>query len=83
VWDRTQIHTWGWQENMKERDSLEDVALPNRIILQGDSNMTGTDVARFTHKSVPVIFEPPCKTDLVDIECDDMDWTHLPHYKDK
>jgi len=22
--------------------------------------MTGTDVARFTHKSVPVIFEPPC-----------------------
>jgi len=26
--------------------------------------MTGTDVTRFTHKSVPVIFEPPCiKTD--------------------
>jgi len=22
--------------------------------------MTGTDVARFTHESVPVIFEPPC-----------------------
>jgi len=22
--------------------------------------MTGIDVARFTHKSVPVIFEPPC-----------------------
>jgi len=22
--------------------------------------MTGTNVARFTHKSVPVIFEPPC-----------------------
>jgi len=22
--------------------------------------MTGTDVARFTHKSVSVIFEPPC-----------------------
>jgi len=22
--------------------------------------MTGTDVTRFTHKSVPVIFEPPC-----------------------
>jgi len=28
--------------------------------IQGGSNMTGTDVARFTHKSVPVIFEPPC-----------------------
>ena len=22
--------------------------------------MTGTDVARFTHKSVTVVFEPPC-----------------------
>jgi len=30
------------------------------IVIQGGSNMTGTDVARFTHKSVPVIFEPPC-----------------------
>jgi len=25
--------------------------------------MTRTDVARFTHKSVPVIFEPPCTQD--------------------
>jgi len=30
------------------------------LFIQGGSNMTGTDVARFTHKSVPVIFEPPC-----------------------
>jgi len=30
--------------------------------VQGGSNITGTDVARFTHKSVPVIFEPPCTT---------------------
>ena len=29
-------------------------------VIRGGSNMTGTDVARFTHKSVPVIFEPPC-----------------------
>jgi hypothetical protein len=29
-------------------------------ILQGGSNMTGTDCGLFTHKSVPVIFEPPC-----------------------
>ena len=28
--------------------------------VQSVSNVTGTDVARFTHKSVPVIFEPPC-----------------------
>jgi len=31
-----------------------------RMDVQGGSNMTGTDVTRFTHKSVPVIFEPPC-----------------------
>jgi len=29
-------------------------------LLQGGSNMTGTDCGLFTHKSVPVIFEPPC-----------------------
>jgi hypothetical protein len=29
-------------------------------IVQGDSNITGTDLYMFTHKSVPVIFEPPC-----------------------
>ena len=28
--------------------------------LQGGSNMTGTDCGLFTHKSVPVIFEPTC-----------------------
>jgi len=35
--------------------------------LQGGSNMTGTDVARFTHKSVPVIFEPPCIKIMINI----------------
>jgi len=29
-------------------------------LLQGGSNMTGTDLYKHTHKSVPVIFEPPC-----------------------
>jgi len=28
-------------------------------VIQGGSNMTGTDYTLFTHKSVPVIFEPP------------------------
>ena len=28
--------------------------------VQGGSNMTGTDLYKRTHKSVPVIFEPPC-----------------------
>jgi len=37
---------------------------PQGIILQGGSNMTGTDCSLFTHKSVPVIFEPPCISDL-------------------
>jgi len=30
------------------------------IKIQGGSNMTGTDCGLFTHKSVPVIFEPLC-----------------------
>jgi hypothetical protein len=30
------------------------------IIIQGGSNMTGTYYTLFTHKSVPVIFEPHC-----------------------
>jgi len=28
--------------------------------IQGGSNMTGTDLYKRTHKSVPVIYEPPC-----------------------
>jgi hypothetical protein len=30
------------------------------LMIQGGSNMTGTNCDLFTHKSVPVIFEPPC-----------------------
>ena len=30
------------------------------VYIQGGSNMTGTDLYKRTHKSVPVIFEPPC-----------------------
>jgi len=30
------------------------------MYIQGGSNMTGTDCLQFTHKSVPVVFEPPC-----------------------
>jgi len=33
--------------------------------VQGGSNMTGTDCGLFTHKSVPVIFEPPCITNNI------------------
>ena len=37
--------------------------------LQGGSNMTGTDCLQFTHKSVPVIFEPPCMFTDFDGRC--------------
>jgi len=30
------------------------------LMIQDGSNMTGTVCGLFTHKSVPVIFEPPC-----------------------
>jgi hypothetical protein len=30
------------------------------FIIQDGSNVTSTDYTMFTHKSVPVIFEPPC-----------------------
>jgi len=32
---------------------------PFKTIQQGGSNMTGSVTSLFTHKSVPVIFEPP------------------------
>jgi len=33
--------------------------------VQGGSNMTGTDYNKNIHKSIPVIFEPPCSS----VEC--------------
>ena len=35
--------------------------------VQGGSNMTGTNCDLFTHKSVPVIFEPPCTFGILNI----------------
>ena len=31
----------------------------------------------FTHKSVPVIFEPPCINDFKEICWEDVEWIHL------
>jgi len=31
--------------------------------------MTGTDCGLFTHKSVPVIFEPPCISVEIPVRC--------------
>ena len=44
----------GKLSNMKLNDIIQNP------IIQGGSNMTGTDCSLFTHKSVPLIFEPPC-----------------------
>jgi hypothetical protein len=52
-----------------------DVTLPCILLnihhtgkyLQGDSNMTGTDLCVNKPHSVPVIFEPPCKIRVVDL----------------
>jgi hypothetical protein len=38
---------------------LKIVLDESAFIIQGDSNMTETDLQLFTHKSVPVIFESP------------------------
>jgi hypothetical protein len=46
-------------EGRGTREFGETVRKGHRKV-QGGSNMTGTDYTLFTHKSVPVIFEPPC-----------------------
>ena len=46
-----------WLSHLNTDTLHEDL---RTFMIQGGSNMTGTDVARFTHKSVPVIFEPSC-----------------------
>ena len=38
-------------------------------LIQGCSNMTGTDLYKRTHKSVPVIFEPPCTLATLHKKC--------------
>ena len=49
--------------NCKQADCyfvLDDDIVNVICKIQGGSNMTGTDLYKRTHKSVPVIFEPPC-----------------------
>jgi hypothetical protein len=45
---------------LKIAAGLQKVNVAIDVYVQGVSNMTGTDYTLFTHKSVPVIFEPPC-----------------------
>ena len=44
--------------SLKSRDSHH--AYAEFRVIQGGSNMTGTDLCVRLYKSVPVIFEPPC-----------------------
>ena len=41
--------------------SCKILKIEKALIVQGGSNVTGTQCGLFTHKSVAVIFEPPCK----------------------
>jgi hypothetical protein len=38
----------------------------NTGLIQGDSNMTGTDLCVNKPQSVPVMFEPPCINDGIE-----------------
>ena len=45
-----------------DTETSDNVIKLSGCIIQGGSNMNGTVTGLFTHKSVPVIFEPPCIT---------------------
>jgi len=50
------------------------------VLIQGGSNMTGTDCGLFTDKSVPVIFEPPCIYGLKVICCSKKSLENTPKF---
>jgi hypothetical protein len=51
--------TWNDGIQIAGHSFLLNVAYEKQVV-QGGSNMTGTQCDLFTHKSVPVIFESPC-----------------------
>jgi hypothetical protein len=66
-----ELHTWYPYENSESCNpdkgtihvkvfTLRNLSDIEKSEIQGGSNMTGTNCDLFTHKSVPVIFEPPC-----------------------
>ena len=61
VWTRRKSRPTGIRspDRPARSQSLYQLSYPTHYI-QGGSNMTGTVTGLFTHKSVPVIFEPPC-----------------------
>jgi len=44
----------------------------NEVLIQGGSNMTGTDLCVNLATSVPVIFEPPCTIIVIVIFLDNL-----------
>ena len=50
------------QVGLRHNRSCIDQLNTLRVIIQGVSNMTGTDLCVRLYKSVPIIFEPPCRT---------------------
>jgi hypothetical protein len=54
-------YTKSWRNfNSKSYYNIQGPKSHKSLYIQGGSSMTGTDYTLFTHKSVPVIFEPPC-----------------------
>jgi len=59
---KRQVHSLYHSKFSTERESSASFFSFHYLsgMVKGGSNMTGTDCGLFTHKSVPVIFEPPC-----------------------
>jgi hypothetical protein len=55
------INRYAVLDNLQNKTGLPQ---EHSEIIQGGSNVTGTNCDLFTHKSVPVIFEPPCKYNI-------------------
>jgi hypothetical protein len=51
---------YDFHKKVIERKMHVMISLRSLKYIQGGSNMSGTDYTLFTHKSIPVIFEPPC-----------------------
>ena len=78
--DRVCIGSFGG--NRREGDHWGDLGLDGWII-QGGSNMIGTDLRVNLATSVPVIFETPCiRMDPQEVGCGYVDWIGLAQDRD-
>jgi hypothetical protein len=60
------LRSWRLKRDMGKKGRNEvPIILIGHALVQGGSNMTGTQYGLFTHKSVPVIFESPCSNSVL------------------